>query len=65
MVVKSRNLGALAVSLPNLVCDQDALKKIKKIKLVNIYKFKKYGFVKLFTLIFVLNFHFCFRKKKN
>jgi hypothetical protein len=40
-------------------------KKKKKNPLVGIYKFKKYGFVKVPTLIFVLNPHFRFRKKKK
>jgi hypothetical protein len=41
------------------------LKFKKKKKLIGIYKFKKYGFAKVPTLIFVLNPHFHFRKKKN
>ena len=48
------------------MCDQCPplnLKKKKK-KLVGIYKFKKYGFAKVPTLIFILNPHFRFRKNK-
>ena len=56
-------------ALADPVCDQSrhvtTLKfKKKKKNLVGIYKFKKYGFVKVSTLIFVLNSHFRFRKKK-
>ena len=40
------------------------LKKNKK-NLVGIYKFKKYGFVKVPILIFVLNPHFRFKKKNK
>ena len=36
---------------------------LKKKKLVSIYKFKKYRYAKVPTLIFVLNPHLCFRKK--
>ena len=39
------------------------LKKIKNV--VGIYKFKKYRYAKMSTLIFVLNPHLHFRKKKN
>jgi hypothetical protein len=38
---------------------------LKKKKLVGINKFKKYGFAKVPTLIFVLNPHFRLKKKKN
>ena len=50
------------------MCDQDGhvptlkLKKNNKNK-IGIYKFKKYEFTKVPTLIFVLNPHFRFRKK--
>ena len=40
------------------------LKFKKKIKLVGIYKFKKYRYAKVPTLIFVLNPHLRLRKKK-
>ena len=36
---------------------------LKKKILVDIYKFKKYRYAKVPTLIFVLNPHLCFRKK--
>ena len=39
--------------------------EIKKKNLVGIYKIKKYRFVKVFTLIFVLNPHFRLKKKKE
>jgi hypothetical protein len=39
-------------------------KKKKKKNLVGIYKFKKYSYAKVPTLIFVLNPHLRFRKKK-
>ena len=39
-------------------------KKKKKKILVGIYKFKKYKYAKVHTLIFVLNPHLCFRRKK-
>jgi hypothetical protein len=49
------------------VCDQGEhvptlklKKKKKKKKLVGIYKFKKYGFAEVPTLIFILNSHFRF-----
>ena len=38
---------------------------LKKKNLVGIYKFKKYRYAKVPTLIFVLNPHLSFRKKKN
>ena len=44
-------------------CPPLNLKKKKK-KLLGIYKFKKYRYAKVSTLIFVLNPHLRFRKKK-
>ena len=53
-------------ALADSVCDQGGHPQIKKKKkIVGIYKFKKYEFAKVPILIFVLNSHFRFRKKKK
>jgi hypothetical protein len=45
--------------------DQCPPSNLKKKNLVGIYKFKKYRYAKVPTLIFVLNPHLRFRKKKK